>query len=271
MEPRDLTVSFSNGIIAGSGGPVRILDHEGLTSSTAVLNASERAILDGGRVASVRAAMRRLTFDLDFIGTETRWADLGRLFPLGAELELTVTRDGSVRHVTAYRDGEIVALGGRGALDPVACQVSLVSEDAYLRGDDTDLIYAAAITAGLTFPVTFGPISYESMDTGVGTASYQLDNPGDRPVGFVVDFVAAVTTTPTISIGAESMVFDELAAGQRLRVDTTRQTILLDGSNGFPQLISGSFLRIPAGVSTLLLEGFKGATTIEYTPVHEGV
>lgn len=272
MTGHSLTVDFGNGVIAGTGGRVRILDHEGLTSPAAILNASERAILSGGRIASVRAGMRRLTFDLDFIDEPgVSWADLGRLFPVGGLITLAITRNGQQRFASAYRDGDIVPLGGRGVLDPVACQVTFLSADSFLRGDQARLIYAAAITAGLEYPVTFGPISYESMDTGVGLATYELDNAGDHPVGFTVDFIAAVNTTPIISLGAESMVFEQLLTGQRLQIDTSRQTVLVDGANGFAQLVSGPFIKVPPGASTLLLEGFKGAASIEFTPIYEGV
>lgn len=271
MSSNTVTVDFGNGIVAGAGGSVRILDYEGLTSPTAIVNATERAILDGGRVSSVRAGMRRLTFDLDFIETEVAWRDLGRLFPVGAVMRLAVTRSGRTCYVTAYRDGDIIPLGGRGVLDPVACQVSLLSPDPFLAGDTAELVYAAAITAGLTFPVTFGPITYETMDVSAGTATYVVENVGDRPVGFSVDFIAAVATTPVLSLGSQSMAFSELSAGQRLQIDTSRQTVRVDGANGYAQLVSGSFIKIPTGLSSLLLEGFKGPATIEFTPIFEGV
>jgi len=266
-----LTIDFGNGARVGTGTPVRILGHDGLVSLPTAANVVEHALLDGGYVAASRSATRRLTFELDF-GHTRRWSELGRLFPSGATFPMTVTRDGVTRRVVAVRDVPLVPLGGQGVADPVAVQVSLVCPNPYLLGEEVVLPSMVTVTGGLEYPAQFAPtLEYEEIDTSATVWEFDSSNPGDHPVGFVFDYVSALTGSPSIEINGAVMQFGEVAAGERLRVDTGRKTITLDGANAFSLLASGRFLPIPAGDFTLLMDDVIGSATVSFTPVYEGV
>lgn len=266
-----IRVDFGNGIVAGTGAPVRIMDHEGITSLPAQANVVDNAMLDGGYIASFRAGVRRLTFDLDFLETDLGWAEVPRLFPMGVRLDLTIERDGLRRVVGAYRDSELVALGNRGTEDSVAYQVSLVSIDPYMLGDEVELSAAGAVSGGLEYPTAFQPsIAWDNL---AYIDHIAVRNDGDYPVGFTFDLVAAAEIAAmTLSVGRDTMTFKTIHAGQRLTADTARQTIRIDGTtNGFAWLDSGSFLKIPIGESSIWFGAFSGSATVEFTPIYEGV
>jgi hypothetical protein len=271
MRTHDLMIDFGNGILAGTGTAIRILDYDGLGSLPTKANVIEHAILDGGVLASLRAGTRRLMFQLDFIETDLGWADVPRLFPQGGPYELVITRDGVTRTIEAYRDTELIPLGDGGAGDSVAYQLALLAPDPYLKGTLAELAKSAAITGGLAFPVTFDPIAYESIDVSTTTGVFAVLNDGDYPVGFDFDFIAAVTCSPQISIGQDVMVFASIAAGQRLTVDTKKQTVRLNGANAFSLLVGGTFLRIPTGAVSVALAGIVGTAVLSFTPVHEAI
>lgn len=270
--PHTLTVDFGNGIVAGTGTNIGIIDYDGLASLPTKARVVENALRDGGYIAAIRAGVRRLTFDLDFGDTGLGWGVVPRLFPQGATFEITVTRDGVTRMVTAVRDAELSPLGNRGANDPVAYQIPLVAVGSYLRGEDAISQSASTVTGGLEYPLTFEPtIMYESIDTGESSVTLDVENEGDHPVGFVFTFTAAATVSPTITVDGETMTLDEVTEGQTLVVDTTRQTIRLDGANAFSLLVSGPFLKLACGACPVHLTGMIGVCVLEFTPVYEAV
>jgi len=262
-----LVIDFGNGVVAGTGQAVGILDYDGLDSLPTVARVVEHAILDGGYIASTRAATRRLTFDLDF-GTTLGWADVGRLFPSGGRLDLTVTRDGVTRRILAVRDSRLVPLGGRGALDPVAFQITMLAVDPYLKGDEVRV--AITKTGGLEYPVEY-PLVMDEFDLGGAGEPLLAVNSGDHPIGFVLDFKTVVPGDLTITSGVCSMTVDALEEGERLVVDMSRSTILIDGANAFARLSSGTFIRVAPGPFDIMLEGALGVASITFTPVFEGV
>lgn len=162
----DLMVDFGNGVVAGTGTRIGILDYDGLSSLVAESSIVEYAMQDGGYVAATRAGTRRLMFALDFGDTDIGWADVPRLFPLGGVLPLTITRDGVTRRVVAVRDTDLVPLGGGGALDPVSCQIALLAPEPYLLRDTSEVRVGNGAVGGLAFPIEFGPsIKYEDTDS----------------------------------------------------------------------------------------------------------
>lgn len=265
-----LVVDFGNGVVAGTGQPVGILDYEGLVSVPTQGNIVEHALLDGGYVASVRAATRRLTFELDFADT-CSWADVGRLFPSGATLPLAVTRDGVTRRIQAVRDSEIVALGGRGALDPVAVQLALLAPEPYFSG--TDVVQQTNVTSvGLEHPYAHEPtIVYDDLDMTGTSQVFDTYNLGDHPVPFRLSVSAASVGDLTVSVEGASMVVGVIAKNDEVEIDMARQTITINGANGFPLLQSGNFLKLPAGHGLLELDGIIGYAVVTFTPVFEGV
>jgi hypothetical protein len=265
-----LTIDFGNGVTAGTGAPVRIIEHAGLESIPTQSNTVEHALTDGGYIASTRAGMRRLTFDLDF-GNTIGWADVSRLFPSGSELTLTITRDGVTRTVKAVRDAEISALGGRGVLDPVAAQIPLLCSNPWLLGDPVLVASQGNIIGGLQYPIEFASTEeWDSVTVSGYDMSTVIDNPGDVEVGFTFDFLAVAAATPELHIGGEVMRFATMTAGQRITVDTTTQTIVFNGTNGFSRL-TGSFIKLPRGSNAVVVKNMLGVCAISFTPAYEGV
>lgn len=264
-----IRVDFGNGIVAGTGAPVRIMDHAGITSLPSQANVVDNAMLDGGYIASFRAGVRRLTFELDFIETDIGWADVPRLFPMGKRFDLVLERDGARRVISAYRDSELVELGNRGTEDSVAYQVSFLSPNPYMLGDEVELAAAGVLSGGLEYPIAF-PIALDNLSY---VDHIDVRNDGDYPVGFTFDLVAvAEIAAMTLGVGRDTMTFKTIHAGQRLTVDTAKQTIRIDGTtNGFAWLDSGMFLKLPAGESSIWFGAFSGSATVEFTPIYEGV
>ena len=264
-----LTVDFGNGVRAGTGTNVRILDYDGLVSLPTKGKVVEHAMLDGGYVASVRSETRRLTFDLDF-GETLGWGEVARLFPSGATFAITVTRDGVVRRIDAVRDSELLPLGGRGVADSVAFQVPLVCPDPYLKGVESET--GSAGLTGLEYPFFYeDEITYEDLDLTGDAQIYTVDNAGDYPVGFVLDYFVSQPGDLTIDVAGQVMVIADLAMGERLRMDTSNQTITVGGENAFDRIASGEFARLPKGSSSVVLFGVLGIATITFTPLYEGV
>jgi hypothetical protein len=264
-----LKVDFGNGVVAGTGTAVGILDYDGLDSLPTRARVVEHAIHDGGYVASTRAATRRLTFDLDF-GDTLGWADVGRLFPSGGVLDLVIERDGIVRRIRAVRDSRLVPLGGRGVLDPVAFQIPLLAADPYLKGEEH--LLATAASGGLEYPVEYATeITMDEFESGVAGAPFLAVNGGDHAIGFLLNFVTVTPGDLTITSGGQTMTVGELTEGERLVIDMARQTISIDGVNGFARLAAGSFIRVLPGPFDIMLDGAVGLATITFTPVFEGV
>jgi hypothetical protein len=268
----DLTVDFSNGVVAGTGTRIGILDYEGLASLVSESSVVEYAMRDGGYVAATRAGTRRLMFALDFGDTDIGWADVPRLFPLGGVLPLTITRDGVTRRVRAVRDVDLVPLGGGGALDPVSYQIALLAPEPYLLRDTSELLAENGSTGGLEYPVeyTAAGISYEEIGTDL-SVSFECVNDGDYPVGFRLGVVPRSAAELTLISGGTVMQLAAVESGQQLIIDTVNSTITLDGENAFGLLETDEWIELPVGVSTLVLAGLVGTAVLEFTPVFESV
>lgn len=264
----NLTVEFDNGVSIGVGTPNRVLDFSGLESAETSGNIVENAIADGGYVASVRAGTRRVTFDVDF-ESSYRWADIGRLFPSGGTFDAVITRDGVTRRAVLRRVDPLEPLGNRGVLDPVSYQLPFVATTPYLLGDEVLLVSESG--GGLEFPIEFDPdIVYDEFEDLDG-ATFPVENSGDHPVGFVLDMHVFVGGTMVLSVGAESMTISDLVGGERVVVDTARQTIRVNGANAFDRLLAGSFLKLPKGATVIDIAGVAGMVVVSFTPVFEGV
>lgn len=291
FKEHSLSVSiFPPGIDAGVGHKVRILDHAGLESAPLEGKLVEHAVLRGGKINAIRPAMRRITFDLDFIETDYEWRDIAAMFRGTAEYPHTiaVTRNGVTRTIEGYRDAEIVPLGERGMLDPVAAQVSFICPDPYFHDEEITglFIYLSEALGGLEYPMDSGapyPFEYEKL---VNNGAAAVINDGDVDQGFVVTIKPRATipevTITSLELGGmnrgSSMTLGPLPAGSTVDVDTMKKMILVNGQSALDKIISGDFPLVRAGlpgdaeVETLIaVENLNGIASAYFFPLYEGV
>jgi hypothetical protein len=155
-------------------------------------------------------------------------------------------------------------------LDRVAFQIPLVCPDPYLKGEE--MVLETTATSGLEYPIAFEPqIIMDQVNLEADSQTFYTVNDGDHPVGFLFDYAAFSGGDLVLSVGSDEMVIADLSPGDRLLIDTSRRTILINGGNGFANLASGGFPRLPIGDVIIDIAGTVGRSTLTFTPVFEGV
>lgn len=261
----NISIDFGNGVITGPDTDFALLGYDGLTNMPTDSVVNEFSTSAGGSVQSVRPKTRVLTFEIE--NPNITWSDFCSLFPIG-KYRITISRDGVLRYIDAYRNEELGQVGEGSVLDPAGLQVSFIAEFPFFRQKDTEEIAVLGISeGGLIYPHAY-PIVF---DTWSSNDTIEINNRG----AYATPFIFRVTpeqnlSSITLNVGNERMqITGEIKAGQSLIVDTAKYSARLDGLNVFSYV--DGWPKLQPGNNLITLSSLAGNVSIAFEPLFEGV